>query len=81
VDDELAPVFVLTDSLPPVLAEKWRDRVTLVSQEEWGTRSSRLPAILFTPHSVLTVGPFVRLRRHTRGARNSLATADAIIWA
>jgi hypothetical protein len=52
-------VFLLADSMPPALREKWKDRVGLVTGEEWMRRPPSEAGVLYTLFSVRRVGPFV----------------------
>lgn len=54
-------VFVLADSLPVALRERWEDRVRLVSGGERDRRSAPVIGIQFRPSAVEQVGPFARL--------------------
>lgn len=54
-------VFVLADSLPRGVRDRWRRRANLVTADEWRERPDRRPAVLVVPFSVTRAGPFVRL--------------------
>lgn len=56
-----SPVFVLADDLPAGLRGSWRERVELISGEEWEARSPRLAALFIRPGAVVQSGPLVRL--------------------
>ncbi|HEU5209948.1 MAG TPA: hypothetical protein VFU06_11210, partial [Longimicrobiales bacterium] len=65
-------VFLLRDGLPSAVIEVWRDRVQIVSVEDWNARPLRAAATLVTIGQLQRVGPFIRLSltqetRHARG--------------
>lgn len=70
------PVFLLADSLPPAVRERWKVRVHLVSRAEWNARSDRLPAVYYVASPVQRVGPFARLYI-TYGEREARASDQA----
>lgn len=51
-------VFLLGDSLPPALREKWKDKVGIVTAKAWRRQPSTEAGVLFTVSSVRQVGPF-----------------------
>ncbi len=55
------PVFLVADSLPYAVRERWADRVKLISTPEMQARSDRLPGVYFFPSSVERAGPFARV--------------------
>jgi hypothetical protein len=52
-------VFLLADSLPAALREKWKDRVSVVTSAEWRDRPLTDAGVLYTLSGVRQVGPFV----------------------
>ncbi|HUQ80641.1 MAG TPA: hypothetical protein VM076_05880 [Gemmatimonadaceae bacterium] len=63
----LLPVYVLSDSLPPALRERWRDRVRLIGSSEWNAMSPREAASLRTFSDVRRVGPILRVSEEVSG--------------
>ena len=59
--------YVLADSVPRALREKWRDRVRFIGVDEWQRMSDRDAATLLTLSSVERVGPFLRVQTSTAG--------------
>lgn len=65
-------VFLLRDGLPPAVIDAWRDRVRIVTAEEWRAQPPRVAATLISVGELRRAGPFVRLSigqqsRHARG--------------
>lgn len=60
-------MYVLADSIPPALRERWRDRVRFIGLDEWQRLSVRDAATLLTVSSVERVGPFVRVTAQSAG--------------
>ena len=60
-------LYVLADSVPRALQEKWGMRARFISVDEWRRMPEREPASLLTLSSVERVGPFVRVRTHLSG--------------
>ena len=52
-------VFLLADSLPAALREKWKDRVSVVTSAQWRDRPLTDAGVLYTLSGVRQVGPFV----------------------
>ena len=52
-------IFLLADSLPAALREKWKDRVSVVTAAEWRERPLTDAGVLYTLTGVRRVGPFV----------------------
>jgi hypothetical protein len=52
-------IFLLADSLPAALREKWKDRVSVVTSAEWRDRPLTDAGVLYTLSGVRHVGPFV----------------------
>ena len=61
------PRYVLADSIPPALQAKWRDRVRLISLDDWRRMPERQAAELVTFSAVERIGPFVRVQQHVSG--------------
>jgi hypothetical protein len=59
--------YLLTDSVPVVLREKWSGRIRMISAAEWSARSQRAGGTLFTLAPVRRAGPFVRLGVESAG--------------
>lgn len=55
------PQMLLTDSLPPGLAEKWASKIDLMTRDEWTARSDLLPGELIDVGPVVRAGPFARV--------------------
>jgi hypothetical protein len=54
-------LFLLSDSLPLALQEKWRSRVQIVDSQEWSGRPLHESGVLYTLSSVRRAGAFVVL--------------------
>ena len=52
-------VFLLADSLPAALRDKWKDRVSVVTSAEWRDRPLTDAGVLYTLSGVRRVGRFV----------------------
>ena len=61
------PMYVLTDSVPIALRDRWRGRVRFISADEWQRMPEREAATLLTLSSVERVGPFIRVRAQRAG--------------
>jgi hypothetical protein len=59
--------YVLADSVPPALRERWRDRVRFIGATEWQALPERDAAMLLTVSGVERIGPFLRVRTHMSG--------------
>jgi hypothetical protein len=53
--------FLLGDSTPLALQQKWKDRIGIASAAEWGRQSPTQPGVLITLSNVRRDGPFVRV--------------------
>lgn len=64
--------FLLRDSVPPSLGEKWGARGALLTMDEWDRRPLTDAGVLYTLSSVRRAGPFVLVgvRASERVARN-----------
>jgi len=60
-------LYMLADSVPPALRERWRDRVTFISAAEWAAMPVRQAGTLLTLSDVQRVGPFVRVSVYSSG--------------
>ena len=60
-------MYVLADSVPIALRDRWTGRVRFVSADEWQRMPEREAATLLTLASVERVGPFVRVRAQRAG--------------
>ena len=54
-------VFLLADSLPRTLRDRWRDRVRIVSAGDFRDRADPVPGIHLRVSDVARIGPFVSL--------------------
>jgi hypothetical protein len=54
-------IFLLSDSLPLAVRERWRSRAQLIDSGEWSERALHEPGVLYTLSSVRRAGPFVML--------------------
>lgn len=54
------PPYVLADSIPRVLREKWRDRLPFITADEWRRMPEQDAATMMMLSTVARVGPFVR---------------------
>jgi hypothetical protein len=52
-------IFLLADSLPAALRDKWKDRVHVVTSAEWRDRPLTDAGVLYTLSGVRRSGPFV----------------------
>ena len=75
-DPSRRAVFLLADSTPPALREKWKDRVGVVTAAEWARRPLTEGGVLYTLSAVRRAGPFVLVGVSTseRVARREGAT-------
>jgi hypothetical protein len=55
------PVFLVADSLPPEVRERWKDRVRLISSADLRLRPDREPGVYFAPPVIERAGPFARV--------------------
>jgi hypothetical protein len=60
-------MYVLADSVPIALRDRWRARVRLITADEWQRMPEREAAMLLTLSGAERVGPFVRVRVHHAG--------------
>jgi hypothetical protein len=51
--------FLLGDSMPQALQQRWKGRIGIVSSTEWGSQPPTQPGVLYTLSGVRRVGPFV----------------------
>jgi hypothetical protein len=59
--------YLLVDSLPSDLINRWRDEIELITWEAWNARSDLLPGELIIVNSVRQAGPFVEVGVHFSG--------------
>jgi len=54
-------IYLLGDSMPTVLLEKWKGRITILTLREWKSQPLTEAGVLYEFTDVRRVGPFVRL--------------------
>ena len=74
-------MYVLADSVPRALLEKWRTRARFISLDEWRRMSERQPATLVALSSVERVGSFVRASTHVSGRLARQPNEVPRLWA
>ena len=63
-------IFLLADSLPAALRDKWKDRVRVVTSAEWRDRPLTDAGVLYTLSGVRQAGPFISV---TVGSQEHMA--------